>query len=298
MSSATLIGSRPESSEVLVERLFRRIGEVSTLPTVAVQVMEVANNPDSGAEDLDEVVGLDAALAARIVRTVNSSYYGMQNKVGDLQLAISLLGFKEIRNLAMTAYIAQLFKRGAGHGPYTREGLWNHLIGVGTVARVIAEKCGKVSPREAYLAGLLHDLGLILIDQYLHKPFCQVIDNLLPNTPLSKVEREILGFDHAELGEYVATKWNMPPHLRTVIRYHHSPLEYVGEYEPIVNVVSLANFLCHAKNLTSLGVADTTVPSAEVFGSLGLDKPKVTEIWEGLDKELQAANIMAMVSEE
>ena len=98
----------------------------------------------------------------RIMRTVNSSYYSLQNKVADLKLAITLLGFKEIRNLAMTAYVSQLFRADAGHGAYSREHLWNHFIGVGSVARLIAETTRTVPPREAYLAGLLHDLGIIL----------------------------------------------------------------------------------------------------------------------------------------
>ena len=192
-------------AEVLVKRLFARIGEVSSLPMVAVRIIEVAGDSTAGAEDLHRAIQFDAALAVRVMRTVNSSYYSLSNRVADLKLAIALLGFKEIRNLAITAYVAQLFKRAAGHGTYTREGLWNHLIGVGTVARLIAQTCRKVPPQEAYLAGLLHDLGLILTDPYLHKPFCKVVDALNEETPICEVEREILGFDHAQLGEFVAT---------------------------------------------------------------------------------------------
>ena len=284
-----------QSPEVLVERLFRRISEVSSLPAVAMQIIEVANDSDTGAEDLLEAVQFDAALATRIMRTVNSSYYSLQNKVADLELAITLLGFKEIRNLAMTAYIAQLFKKGAGHGTYTREGLWNHLISVGTVARVIAGASRKVPPREAYLAGLLHDLGLILIDQYLHKPFCQVIDALSEDTPNWLAEQKVLGFDHAALGYFVAEKWNLPEHLTASIRYHHTPLQYDGPHREMVCVVTLANFFCNVKGLTSLGVADKEVPDAEVFGQLGLDKPQVAQIWEQLDQVLESANIMSLV---
>lgn len=281
--------------EALVERLFKRISEVSSLPAVAIRIIEVANDARTGADDLYEAVQFDAALAMRIMRTVNSSYYALQNKVGDLKLAITLLGFKEIRNLAVTAYIAQLFKKGAGHGTYSREGLWNHLIGVGTVARLIAETSRRVAPREAYLAGLLHDLGLILIDQYLHKPFCQVIDTLDEDTPMCQLEREILGFDHASLGEFVAAQWNLPEHLTTAIRYHHAPLEYQGEHREIVYAVALADFLCNVKQLSPLGVADPRVPPADVFFGLGLDKAEVSSIWERLDEALQAADIMRLV---
>ena len=142
-TSVTGLGAttHPEAPpEELVKRLFARISEVSTLPAVAMRIIQVANDSTTGAADLLEAVGVRHSHGrARIMRTVNSSYYSMQNKVADLKLAITLLGFKEIRNLAMTAYVAQLFKKGTGHGTYTREGLWNHMIGVGIVARLIAE---------------------------------------------------------------------------------------------------------------------------------------------------------------
>jgi len=297
-SGLSPLGQPNHRSEELIERLFRRIGEVSSLPTVAVRIVEVINDPDTGAEDLLEVVRFDAALATRIVRTVNSSYYSMQNKVADLQLAIALLGFKEIRNLAMTAYIAQLFKKGHGHGSYSREGLWNHSIAVGAVAQLIAQTCGRVQPREAYLAGLLHDIGLILLDQYLHKPFCQVIDALEEGKPAWQVEQEILGFDHAELGAFVASHWSMPEHLSTTIRYHHAPQEYDGPHREMVYVVGLANSFCHAKGFTSLGVRNAQTPPAEVLAGLQLTESQLADIWNQIDEVLEAANILALVHAE
>jgi len=282
------------SSEVLVERLFARIGEVSSLPAVAAKVIEVVNEPGAAAVDLLEVIEHDAALAARIVRTVNSSYYGLKNKVADLQLAITLLGFEHIRNLALTTYIAHLFENNVGHGSYRREGLWNHLIGVGTVAKLIANLCGGVPPREAYLAGLLHDLGLILVDQYLNKPFCQVIDALDEETSLCPVEREILGFTHAQLGAYVAEKWDMPENLIAAIRYHHEPERYQGPHQRIVCAVALGNLFCSLRGLTSLGVRNVQQPLASVFTSLGLGKRHVAAIWENLDETLRDADIMAL----
>jgi HD-like signal output (HDOD) protein len=284
-----------EAPETLVKRLFSRISEVSTLPTVAVKIIEVANDPSTGAEDLLGAVQFDTALAARIMRTVNSSYYSMQNKVADLKLAITLLGFKEIRNLAMTAYIAQLFKKGSGHGSYTREGLWNHMIGVGIVAQLVAETCRRVPPREAYLAGLLHDIGLILEDQYLNKPFCRVIDLLTEDTQLRDIEHKVMGFDHGELGEYVASRWNLPRHLTATIRYHHSPLEYDGEHREMVFVVALADFFCNVKGLTQLGVRNMQMPPQEIFAGLGLSKEHIAQIWGRLDETLKSADVMALI---
>jgi HD-like signal output (HDOD) protein len=280
--------------QVLVERLFARISDVSSLPAAALKIIDVANDPASGAADLLEAVEIDIGLAMRITRTVNSSYYALPNKVADLKMAITLLGFDQIRNLALTTYVAQLFKNTTGHGKYRRERLWNHLIGVGAVGRLIAGACGKVPPQEAYLAGLLHDVGLVLIDQYLHKPFCQVVDALDEDTPTCQVERTILGFHHTELGEYVATQWDLPENLTTAIRYHHAPLQYQGPYRHMVCVVALANFFCSLKGLTSLGVRNMQMPPSRIFADLGLQKRQVAAIWEQVDEVLKTADIMAL----
>ncbi|MHB8902206.1 MAG: HDOD domain-containing protein [Thermoguttaceae bacterium] len=296
MAASSSTDQRTDSPpEELVKRLFSRISEVSTLPAVAMRVIQVANDSSTGAVDLLEVVEYDAAMAARIMRTVNSSYYSIQNKVADLKLAITLLGFKEIRNLAMTAYVAQLFKKGKGYGSYTREGLWNHMIGVGIVGRLIAEVSRKTAPREAYLAGLLHDLGLILIDQYLNKPFHQLIDTLTEARSLVEVESEVLGFDHAALGAYVGSQWRLPEHLVATIRFHHDPASYTGDHWAMVYTIALADFFCNAKNVSALGVRNTTPPPAQLFTALGLQKAQVTRIWEGLDEALKAADVMAMI---
>jgi HD-like signal output (HDOD) protein len=297
---STLTANRPrlaaraeQSTEVLVDRLFARISEVSSIPDVALGIIRLANDPASEAEDLLQAIQQDAALALRIMRTVNSSFYGLPRQVADLKRAITLLGFKEIRNLVLSAYVADLFRAGGGHGTYSRRGLWNHLVGVGAVARLIARVGAQVPPQEAYLAGLLHDVGLILLDQYLHRPFCQVVDALGGDRPICEVEREILGFDHALLGQYVAARWQLPEPLTTAVRHHHEADRYDGPQGAIVHVVALANTLSHRKGRTSLGVRDADLPSPQTFAALELREQEVAEIWERVDEALQAADAMA-----
>ena len=284
-----------QSTEALVTRLFTRISEVSSIPDVALVIVRLANDPTSEAEDLLSAIRQDAALAVRIMRTVNSSYYGLPRQVADLKRAITLLGFKEIRNLVLSAYIADLFRKTCGHGKYTRRGLWDHLVGVGAVAKLIARTCGKVPPQEAYLAGLLHDFGLILIDQYLHRPFCRVVDALDRETPICEVERKILGFDHAVLGEFVAARWQLPEPLTVAIRYHHESDRYDGPHGACVHVVELANIFCHRKGRTPLGVRNTDLPSPRVFAGLELQEEQVARVWEQVDETLEAADSMAIV---
>lgn len=283
-----------ESVEAFIEPLFARISEVSSLPDVALQIIEVANDATTEAEDMLMAVRGDPALAMRLMRAVNSSYYGVQNRVADLKQAVALLGFTEIRNLALTADVAPLFQESVGHNDYSRRGLWNHMVASGMVARLIAQTCGKAPPREAYLAGLLHDLGLILIDQYVHAPFCRVIDALSEETPICRIESQILGFDHTDLGQYVATRWNLPDLLTAVIAYHHAPDQYEGEHRDMVCVVALANFLCHSRGISSLGVCNRPTLPEGLFAQIELKKPQLLHIMAQLDEVLAAADEMAL----
>jgi len=281
----------PTASTLLVS-LFADITEISSLPDVAARIIEAASDPSTSADDLMELILLDPALVTRIVRTANSSRYSPKKPIADLKPAVTLLGFKEIRNLALTAFLAEMFQTSAGHGTYTRAGLWNHLVGTGAVARAVAESCRKVPPSEAYLAGLLHDVGLILADQYLHKAFCRVVDAMDEDVRVCDMERRVLGFDHTTLGEFVALKWNLPEMLVAAIRHHHAPDRYRGRHAHLVSVVALADVLCNFKGVTAVGVRHKEVPSPEMFAGLGLGKAELTALWGRLDEVLATADVL------
>ncbi len=286
---------RNDLPDELIERLFARISEVSTLPDAAVQIISLASDPDSGADDLLEAVRGDPALAMRLMRTVNSSYYALNGKVADLKQAITLLGFKEVRNLALTSYVAQLFQNEGDHANYSRRGLWNHMVGTGMVAQLLAQTCGRVPSPEAYLAGLLHDVGFILLDQYLHAPFCRMIDALSEDVPVNRVEWRILGFDHGALGAHVTREWKLPDQVILSAEHHHRPSRYEGEHHDMICLVSLADFFCNLKNLTALGVRYSGNPPMELFFELGFEKEQVSSVLKQLDNVLTAAHLMAGV---
>ncbi len=285
--------ARNHLPDELNERLFNHITEVSSLPAIVLEVIALAGRPDTDAEDLLEVVRRDPVLAMRLMRSVNSSYYAVENKVADLKQAIALVGFSEIRNLALTAYIAPLFEQTSGHGTYARRDLWNHMVASGEVARLVAITSGRVPHQEAYLAGLLHDIGFVLLDQYMHAPFCRVIDAVDEQTPVCRIELRILGFDHAALAQYVVRKWNLPEHQSVAIGYHHAAGQYNGPHRNMVNVVGLANYFCHLKGSTALGVRDIQRPPLQLFDELGLGPEEVRTIVAQLDQVLGDADSMA-----
>jgi len=279
----------------LVARLFERISEISTLPTAAQQIIMLADDPRTAADDLLDAVRSDPALAMRVMRTVNSSAFGLANPVGDLKQAITLLGFEELRNLALTAFVAPLFVSSGPREHYSRSGLWQHMVSSALVARQIARITRRVPSQEAYLAALLHDVGYILLDQYLHEPFCRVIDALNGATPTWQVELRLLGFDHAALGGFVAAKWNLPQRHATAIGCHHLPEACDGDEHALACVVAAADFFCHVKETTSLGIRGVGALGNDTLAPLGLTKGNLDSLLEQIDNLLTVARGMAVI---
>ena len=292
------LAPRDPKNQELFEDLFERISEVSSLPTVAVRIAEVANDPSTCAAELYEVVQSDPAIAARIIRSVNSAYFGLRQSVADLKTAITMLGFREVRNLALTFYVSQLFEETPGYKCYTRTGLWDHMVCVGTAARLLSERRRKAQPEEAYLAGLLHDLGLILIDQSLHDHMCRVVDQLSEDAPTWQAEMEVLHFHQAELGEYAARKWLFPEQIADAIRFHDFPQHYEGPNRELVDVVSVANYLCSRRGHPALGIHNVPVPHETVFSNLGISREELSSIWHELEDTLARAEILAKMTDD
>ena len=148
-------------------------------------------------------------------------------------------------------------------------------------------------PEEAYVAGLLHDIGLILLDQTLRRHFVLVLEEISPTVPTCSVETQVLSFDHATLGGYVAQRWNFPQQIVDAITYHHAPLNYSGPHKEIVYLVTIANYLCSRAGRTSLGVHNVAAPPDEVYSGLGLDHVSLTIICSELEATLDKAEALA-----
>lgn len=277
-----------------LEQLVRRIEDISTLPQVALRIMEVANDPSSSAADLKEVMECDAALSARVLRCVNSSAYALRTKITNLQQAIAYLGLKQIRNLAMTASVSELFKREEQINGYSRTQLWRHLVSVGICARMIAMRRKIANFEDAFLGGLLHDLGIILEDQYVHKAFRQVIQELHPEKTLLETERHWLNFDHTLLGEKVAEGWKFPEVLRHAIRWHHQSAACKGQSALLVACVEMANVICTLKGITSVG-KNLVHFCPWAIAALHLTREDIAVLAEDLDRELEKSNSLFLL---
>jgi HD-like signal output (HDOD) protein len=282
------LSDEPQQTKPVLHQVVQRIDEISTLPQIALRVMEVANDPESGAADLREVMEGDAALSARVLRCANSSAYATRMKITNLQQAIAYLGMKQIRNLAMTASVSELFKQDQAVGTYRRSGLWRHLVSVGICARLIALRRSLNNFEDAFLAGLLHDIGIILEDQHVHEGFCEVMAALSQGKTLSETERAYWGFDHTALAGKVAETWGFPEGVKMAIRYHHMSVNYRGDEIDVVRCVEVANLLCTLKGIPSVGLKLVKVSQPALAG-LSLTKEDIAVLAEDLDEEIAAS---------
>ena len=273
--------------QVPIEQVVRQTVEVSTLPHIAMRVMGVANDPNAGAADLRVVVEGDPALSARVLKCVNSAAYALRFKVTSLQRAISYLGFKQVRNLAVTASVSEVFHKDQEIKTYSRARLWRHLVSVAISSRMIAARQKMDSFEEAFLAGLLHDLGIVLEDQYCHERFVAMVTHLSPEQTLLQAEQEYLGFDHTRLGSRMADEWKFPEEVKDIMRFHHMPQNYRGPHGKTLACVVLANLLCTLKGVSSMGM-NLLRPTLWSMEALGMNKNDVKVLATDLDKEFEA----------
>ena len=272
-----------------LEKLVKRIDEVSSLPDIAMRVIEVVNSPETSVSDLKVVVESDPSLVARILRTANSSAYGLRSRVDSIHRALAMLGFNTVKDLAVTASIAQIFQDGTSIGTYNRADLWKHLVCVAVASRMIAARSGLQQFDEAYMCGLLHDIGILLLDQHHHKAFTEIATSLTVETPTTATERQLIGFDHTLVGADVAKKWGFPDSVVQTIRYHHDSSRCDESYRPITQAVEVGNFLCTKKGISSMGVLNVQPPGVETFAALSIGRNELKVLFQDLDEELEKA---------
>ena len=305
MASATVEQSkialaRNPAHGIALERLFARIGELTTLPSQASRLLEITETEGATVEEVAEIVMSDAPTTMRVLRRVNSAYYGLPNKVDEIPLAVNLLGVKELRDIALTACMSRLLCGVDAHsrsGGFNREDLWIYSVAIAKAAARIAERSKRVNPNTAYAAGLLHDIGYFLLDQHLRRHFLRYVSNARQAVELERssvgLEEEAFTFNHASLGAYVAGQWSLSDAICAAIEYHHRVHEYEGEHAELVATVALADHFAAMQGWTGLGLPGPPVEAEALLNAaqtLALDPADIaTEVAEAIEEASSAA---------
>ena len=236
--------------KVNLEKLLAKIDEVSTLPQVLKKILDVTADENAGASDLQDILKADPAITSKLLKVANSAYYGLQQNVVNIKNAIIFLGFKTVKNLAVAASVCDMFKSQDTVGGYSREDLWKHSVVVAICAKTIAQRAGLKSGEDVFTAGIMHDIGIIMEDQYLHDRFLTLLERTdLNEVGFTKAEMEAFGFDHALFGESITIQWKIPSEITKLIAFHHKPRQAPEDYQQSATIIYLADVLCNAKKI-------------------------------------------------
>lgn len=227
-----------------LDKIVKAVKELPALSHVASKVLAITEDPDANASDLAETINLDPNLAASILKLANSAYYGFARHISTVTDAIVLLGFSTIKSLTIAASTYKIYNKEVSGYSLSKGEIWRHSIGCAMMSKLIAMRSKYKVPEEAYVAGLIHDIGKIVLDRFVEKEFTQ-INEIVDNEKISfsEAEKRILGFDHPEVGAKVVERWNFPANLVEAIRYHHEPEK--AEVAPILtSIVHIADASC------------------------------------------------------
>ncbi|GAB4303040.1 MAG: HDOD domain-containing protein [Desulfuromonadia bacterium] len=228
-----------------LEKLIMKAGDIPTIPVVATRILQLMEDPMTTAEDLARAVAADPAVAARVMKISNSSFYGCQRQVQTLSGAVMVLGFSTLKSLVIAASVKEIYR------PFglTEKMLWEHSFGAGLAARIIARSTRMVNEEEAFLGGLFHDIGKIVMNTLDRENFQLLMQKVYnENVLFWEAERDVFPYTHAEAGGLVIRKWNFPEVLVTAVSHHHDFI-LVDECDPyavtLTAVTALANQFCH-----------------------------------------------------
>lgn len=243
--------SKPAFAESQVPKgfnqLLEKLHDIPTLPIVASKVTELINNPNSSSADIANVLKKDQVLTAKVLKLINSPYYGIPGEVTDVQRALAFLGFNTLAQLVLGLSVFSLFPA-EGDDEFPLLEFWRHALATAVCAEVIAKRVKYPKPEECFTCGLLHDIGKIVMHQIANDMLLNVVRHAKEHKKsFVEAESDLDVPGHAFLGEYIAAKWGLPQVIRSAIRYHHLDVRQAATIlpgnKPSIYIVSLANAL-------------------------------------------------------
>ena len=232
--------SLPEKKTFI--KLLSSIRSLPSMPVVMVEVSKLLSNPLTSAADLGKVINKDQGLVTKILAVANSPLYGIPRRVSTIEFAIVILGFDHIKNIVMALSMIEAFKRDDGKN-WDNASYWVHSLMTASAAKRIADELRYQRTGEVFTAGLLHDLGITIIQRYFNSEFnaiCGLVDS--QEMRHLKAEEQVLGLTHQEIGQLLANRWNLPESLGETIAYHHFP-SALEDNKVLASIVHLADYM-------------------------------------------------------
>ncbi|GEM_PF-253917 len=272
-------------------KLARRVDKLLALPAVVQRVMSITADARSGAKELGVAIQADPAVMATVLRKANSAYFGKKERISEIQEALVRLGFIQTRSLVVGMSMIHLFAKGQRSVGFNRVEFWRHSMTTAIVAKLLADRAAFPAPDLAFIAGLLHDIGKILLDEYYGAEFEQAALLALKDLiPIRVAERQVLETDHAEIGWAILELWKFPSAITTAVGRHHDlprPEEKMDpQQEKLCRVIHVANLLAKALGEGNGGDQIMQEVRKEVWEALGLWDGLPADFWKLFQDEL------------
>lgn len=279
--------------KVDADTIAKRIKELPPLPLVVQKLLEVVGDTASSAKDLTKALSTDQALAGKVLRLVNSSFYGFPGKISTLNRAVVILGYNAIRNLALALSAYDALKK--VRGPVKWEEFWGHAITCAAASQILAQSVRYSEPEEAFIAGLLHDIGFFIQNMADPERFAEMAESGLAGN--LEAETEFIGANHAEIGIRLMEHWKLPEPLCRVARFHHSVKHAASGEHQLVGVVALADILSGIKGNGYVERSDyATLP--QISAALGISLEEYNRILGEVDSRVRDAKAFLNIAEE
>ncbi|WP_432798041.1 HDOD domain-containing protein [Poriferisphaera sp. WC338] len=290
MSEANIAADNAAQQE-LIQSAIQEISHIATLPEVTMKIIQLVEDPDSTAQDLNKVISNDPALGARILKVVNSAFYGLPGQIGSINRAIVLLGLNAVKNIAIAASLAKLFRGGKICNNFDAHDLWDQAIANATTTRLLAERVGLGLPDEAFLAGLIHDIGIMVEIQARRPKFVEVMQKLEndPDANFRELEEEIIGANHEQFGSALCKLWKFPTSFAYVTGFHHHPQDLPFKHRTLASLVHIADIIVAQHGIGFTRGIEHTEIAPSLLEELKLTQEQVEEVSKQLPEAMDEA---------
>ncbi|MFH1761417.1 MAG: HDOD domain-containing protein [bacterium] len=250
-----------KDTSLKLKALTEKITSIPTLPTVITKITQLMQNPRISADEVGKAISSDQSLASKVLRLVNSAFYGFPGRINTITHAIVILGFNTVKNIVLTASIFETFGKDGKEKDFELDKFWLHSIAVGAIARTLAKQMNFKGHEEAFISGLMHDIGKVVLAQFARELFLKVLDKRKEkNCLIFDAEMEVLGVSHQDVGGWLIEKWNLPGDLHSCVRNHHYPT-VSRNYFTITALTHLADIFARTLGLGSGG--DNRMPGMD-----------------------------------
>ena len=276
-----------------ITKLVQGVGGLVTLPDVFLRINQLIEDPNSSTADIAKAVSQDPSFTVRLLLVANSPFYGYSSSIDTVAKAVAVIGTSQIRNLALSMSVARAFA-GLPNNLVSMDNFWQHSLYCALIARILASLTRKCEPEAVFTAGLLHDIGELIIFNRLPEQAKQsllLVQDQVGDLPIYQAERQIIGFDHAQVGGELANQWNLPRLLVECIAHHHSIAE-AQRYPHETALVHLANILAQMAEVDTLEPGDASPIDPLAWEITGLGEDNIEAVIRQAQQEIVEAKQM------